>query len=174
VAGVPATQPRFEAAGRYDFVGLFTPRSSLRFAPQQCADQPTRIKADRCGDLQEFQHVQAPIPTLIFRHVGWRLAEPLGEDCLRQTCCLPPGFEQLAEPLVWFGVDGLRQIGTRTLGFRSKSFWQILPKWEKVSRTVVRFAVSPWAAPEGRECVQYRQEFSRAGVRLSDDWQTPR
>jgi hypothetical protein len=39
---------------------------------------------------------------------------------LRQISGLPPGFEQLAEPFMSFGVNGFRQFGARTVGLPIK------------------------------------------------------
>ena len=80
---------------------------SLRFAPEQGPDQPARIKADRRGNVQELQHVEAPVSALVFRHVGRRLAETLRHHRLRQTGRFAPSYEQLSQLLMAFGVDGL-------------------------------------------------------------------
>lgn len=48
-------------------------------------------------------------------------------------------FKELAQLFVAWGVNSLWQFEARVLGFRSKSLWRILPKWEQA--TLVREAL---------------------------------
>ncbi len=62
-------------------------------SPQQCVDDGARIKADRGGNVQKFEHIKPTVAKLVFRDVGGRLSEPLGNGRLRETGRLAPGFE---------------------------------------------------------------------------------
>ena len=117
---------------------------------------PTGINADRRGNIQKLQHVKTPIPALIFRHVGWRLAQPFGHHRLRQAGRFPPRFKQITQLFVKRGVNSLWQFWKpRRLGFQSKSLWRILPKWEKMDLCV--------SAVEGRHRRARRGHCRTAG-----------
>ena len=99
----------------------------------QRLQQPARIKADGCGNVQKFQHVKPPVAKLVFCDIGRRPFKPLGNGRLREPGRLAPGFEQSAQLLVTISVDGLGQSGSLPAEVsRSNSLWRILPKWEKI------------------------------------------
>jgi hypothetical protein len=78
-----------------------------QLVPKQRPDQAALVKADGGGNVQELQHIETPVPALIFRHVGRRLAEPIGHDRLSKTGRFAPRLEELAQFLVAWGVNGL-------------------------------------------------------------------
>ena len=83
-------------AGRKRGLGGFNVGAAAQLLPKQRPDRPTGINADRRGDIQKLQHVKTPIPALIFRHVGWRLAQPFGHHRLCQAGRFAPRLEQFA------------------------------------------------------------------------------
>ena len=55
-------------AGRKRGLGGLNVGVAAQLLPKQGPDRPTRINADRRGNIQEFQYVEASIPTLVLRH----------------------------------------------------------------------------------------------------------
>jgi hypothetical protein len=90
-----------------DQAGHRLARTISELLSKQGPDQPTRIKADGGGNVQELQHIETPVPSLVFRHVRRRLAEPIGHDRLSKTGRFAPRLEELAQFLVAWGVNGL-------------------------------------------------------------------
>jgi hypothetical protein len=78
---------------------------------QQRLNKLARIETNRRGYVQKLQHIKTPIPTLVFRHVGWRFTEALRHYRLGQTSRLPPRFEQFTQLFVAGRMDGLWQLG---------------------------------------------------------------
>jgi hypothetical protein len=74
------------------FIVLWLMITVASFAYQSPHD-PTGIEANRCSDVQELQYVQAPIPALIFGHVGWWLAQPFRHNRLGKAGRLTPSYK---------------------------------------------------------------------------------
>lgn len=79
-----------------------------------------RIEADSGRNVQEFQHVQAPIAPLVLRDVGRWLPEPLRDHGLRQPGRLALGDQQLSQLSMALCVDGLGQWEAVVSGLLSK------------------------------------------------------
>jgi hypothetical protein len=105
---------------------------------QQRLNKLARIETNRRGDVQKLQHIKTPIPTLVFRHVGWRFTEALCHYRLGQTSCLPPRFEQFTQLFVAGGVDGLWQLGKpESVGLPIKNVLDDSPKMGENGETEV-------------------------------------
>jgi hypothetical protein len=86
------------------------PASSL-FAKQR-PYQRAWFKPNGGGNVQELQHIKAPVPALVFRHVRRRLAQPLCHHCLRKPSRFSPSYKQFAQLSVTFGMNGFGQFGS--------------------------------------------------------------
>ncbi len=61
-------------AGREHWCWAPCRTASGRLLAHERPNQTTRIEADRCGNREKLEHIEAPIPSLVFRDVGRRLA----------------------------------------------------------------------------------------------------
>ena len=90
-ARYPAEQLR--EAGPY--IGRI--RFALADSPKQVLQEARRVLADRMDNPNEFQDVEAALPTFIFRNKRLRLAEPISKLLLGEARLLAGKNHHIAE-----------------------------------------------------------------------------
>jgi len=81
----------------------------------QRQDEFTGLDSDRIGHVEEFQHVKAPVATLVLGNIGRWLSESIGHYRLCQSGRLPRSGQQRAQLFVTLGVDRLGQLGSQNV-----------------------------------------------------------